>query len=56
KSYFIKLSGLTKTTYQNSIKSLECLLEVNPRLGIRDLAVQFCCTEAVNTASKILQR
>uniref|UniRef100_A0A8B9DID6 Origin recognition complex subunit 6 n=1 Tax=Anser cygnoides TaxID=8845 RepID=A0A8B9DID6_ANSCY len=44
------------TTYQNSIKSLECLLEVNPRLGIRDLAVQFCCTEAVNTASKILQR
>uniref|UniRef100_A0A8C3BZC5 Origin recognition complex subunit 6 n=1 Tax=Cairina moschata TaxID=8855 RepID=A0A8C3BZC5_CAIMO len=56
KSYFIKLSGLNKTTYQNSIKSLECLLEVNPRLGIRDLAVQFCCTEAVNTASKILQR
>ncbi|NXI69055.1 ORC6 protein, partial [Anseranas semipalmata] len=56
KSYFIKLSGLNKTTYQNSIKSLEYLLGVNPRLGMRDLAVQFCCTEAVNTASKILQR
>ncbi|NXN14497.1 ORC6 protein, partial [Indicator maculatus] len=56
KSYFVKLSGLNKMTYQSSVKSLECLLEVNPRLGMRDLAVQFCCTEAVNTASKILQR
>ncbi|XP_062482006.1 origin recognition complex subunit 6 isoform X2 [Pezoporus occidentalis] len=56
KSCFIKLSGLNKTTYQSSMKSLECLLEVNPRLRMRDLAVQFCCTEAVNTASKILQR
>ncbi|KAM9374201.1 origin recognition complex subunit 6 [Phaethornis superciliosus] len=56
KSNFVKLSGLNKTTYQSSMKSLECLLEVNPRLGMRDLAVQFCCTEAVNTASKILER
>ncbi|NWW94786.1 ORC6 protein, partial [Rhynochetos jubatus] len=56
KSYFVKLSGLSKTTYQSSMKSLECLLEVNPRLGMRDLAVQFCCTEAVSTASEILQR
>ncbi|XP_065519669.1 origin recognition complex subunit 6 [Lathamus discolor] len=56
KSCFVKLSGLNKTTYQSSMKSLECLLEVNPRLRMRDLAVQFCCTEAVNTASEILQR
>ncbi|NXI94234.1 ORC6 protein, partial [Psophia crepitans] len=56
KSYFVKLSGLNKTTYQSSMKSLECLLEVNPRLGMRDMAVQFCCTEAVSTASEILQR
>ncbi|NXX83849.1 ORC6 protein, partial [Urocolius indicus] len=56
KGNFIKLSGLNKTTYQSSMKSLECLLEVNPRLGLRDLAVQFCCTEAVSTAAKILQR
>ncbi|NXI60106.1 ORC6 protein, partial [Chloroceryle aenea] len=56
KNYFVKLSGLNKTTYQSSMKSLECLLEVNPRLGMRDLAVQFCCTEALSTASKILQR
>ncbi|NXU58005.1 ORC6 protein, partial [Turnix velox] len=56
RSYFVKLSGLNKTTYQSSMKSLECLLEVNSRLGMRDLAVQFCCSEAVSTASKILQR
>ncbi|NXG25848.1 ORC6 protein, partial [Grallaria varia] len=56
KNYCVKLSGLNKTTYQNSRKSLECLLEVNPRLGMRDLAVQFGCTEAVNMASEILQR
>ncbi|XP_064527268.1 origin recognition complex subunit 6 isoform X2 [Pseudopipra pipra] len=56
KSYCVKLSGLNKNTYQNSMKSLECLLEVNPRLGMRDLAVQFCCTEAVNMAAEILQR
>ncbi|NWH57085.1 ORC6 protein, partial [Geococcyx californianus] len=56
KSSFIKLSGLNKTMYQGSMKSLECLLEVKPRVGMRDLAVQFCCTEAVSTASKILQR
>ncbi|XP_067158640.1 origin recognition complex subunit 6 isoform X2 [Apteryx mantelli] len=56
KSYCVKLSGLNKTTYQSSVKSLECLLGVNSRLGMRDLAVQFCCMEAVSTASKILQR
>ncbi|NWX25403.1 ORC6 protein, partial [Notiomystis cincta] len=56
KSYCVKLSGLNKTTYQSSMKSLECLLEVNQRLGMRDLAVQFGCSEAVNMASEILQR
>ncbi|XP_068812063.1 origin recognition complex subunit 6 isoform X1 [Struthio camelus] len=56
KSYFVKLSGLNKTTYQSSVKSLECLLGLNSRLGMRDLAVQFCCMEAVSTASRILQR
>ncbi|XP_010221006.1 PREDICTED: origin recognition complex subunit 6 [Tinamus guttatus] len=55
-SYFVKLSGLNKTTYQSSMKSLECLLGLSSRLGMRDLAVQFCCMEAVGTASQILQR
>ncbi|XP_019353039.1 origin recognition complex subunit 6 isoform X2 [Alligator mississippiensis] len=56
KSYFVRLSGLNKTTYQNCVKSFECLLGMNSSLGIRDLAVQFCCTEAINTAAKLLQR
>ncbi|NXP87538.1 ORC6 protein, partial [Passerina amoena] len=56
KSYCVKLSGLNKTTYQSSMKSLECLLGLNQRLGMRDLAVQFCCSEAVTMASEILQR
>ncbi|XP_048672697.1 origin recognition complex subunit 6 isoform X3 [Caretta caretta] len=56
KSYLVKLSGLNKRTYQSCLKSFECLLGLNSNLGIRDLAVQFCCMEAVNTASKILQR
>ncbi|XP_069724291.1 origin recognition complex subunit 6 isoform X3 [Phaenicophaeus curvirostris] len=56
KSSFVKLSGLNETTYRSSLKSLECLLEVTPGLRLRDLAVQFCCTEATSTASKILQR
>ncbi|XP_072202597.1 origin recognition complex subunit 6 [Excalfactoria chinensis] len=56
KNSFIRLSGLNKTAYQSSMKALECLLGVNARLGMRDLAVQLCCTEAVSAASGILQR
>ncbi|XP_004601031.2 origin recognition complex subunit 6 [Sorex araneus] len=56
KAYLIKLSGLNKKTYQNYLKSFECLLGLNSNVGIRDLAVQFSCTEAVNMASKLLQR
>ncbi|NWR76925.1 ORC6 protein, partial [Centropus unirufus] len=53
---FARLSGLSRTAYRSSVKALEGLLELRPRLGMRDLAVQFCCTEAVSTASRILQR
>uniref|UniRef100_A0A8C6ZQT0 Origin recognition complex subunit 6 n=2 Tax=Nothoprocta perdicaria TaxID=30464 RepID=A0A8C6ZQT0_NOTPE len=56
KTYFVKLSGLSKTAYQSSARSLECLLGLSSSLGLRDLAVQFCCTEAVSTASQMLQR
>ncbi|XP_001521050.3 origin recognition complex subunit 6 [Ornithorhynchus anatinus] len=52
----VKLSGLNKKAYQSCLKSFECLLGLNSNLGIRDLAVQFSCTEAVNVACKILQR
>ncbi|XP_057609985.1 origin recognition complex subunit 6 [Chionomys nivalis] len=55
RAYLIKLSGLNKKMYQSYLKSFECLLGLNSNIGIRDLAVQFGCTEAVNMASKILQ-
>lgn len=55
-SSFVKLSGLNKTAYQSSVKALECLLGVNARLGMRELAVRLCCTEALSAASEILQR
>ncbi|XP_030653462.1 origin recognition complex subunit 6 isoform X2 [Nomascus leucogenys] len=55
RAYLIKLSGLNKETYQSCLKSFECLLGLNSNIGIRDLAVQFSCTEAVNMASKMLK-
>ena len=55
RAYLIKLSGLNKKMYQSCLKSFECLLGLNSNIGIRDLAVQFSYTEAVNVASKILQ-
>ncbi|KAL2762502.1 origin recognition complex subunit 6 [Daubentonia madagascariensis] len=55
RAYLIKLSGLNKKTYQSCLKSFECLLGLDSNIGIRDLAVQFSCTEAVNMASKLLQ-
>uniref|UniRef100_A0A8C5UU49 Origin recognition complex subunit 6 n=1 Tax=Microcebus murinus TaxID=30608 RepID=A0A8C5UU49_MICMU len=51
----IKLSGLNKKTYQSCLKSFECLLGLDSNIGIRDLAIQFRCTEAVTMASKLLQ-
>ena len=56
KAYLIRLSGLNKMMYQSCLKSFECLLGLNSNVGIRDLAVQFSCTEAVNLAAEILQR
>ncbi|XP_076988423.1 origin recognition complex subunit 6 isoform X2 [Tamandua tetradactyla] len=55
RAYLIKLSGLNKKMYQSCLKSFECLLGLNSNSGIRDLAIQFGCTEAVNMASKILE-
>ncbi|KAJ7311818.1 hypothetical protein JRQ81_006128 [Phrynocephalus forsythii] len=56
KAYLVKLSGLNKATYQSCLKSFESLLGLSSNLGLRDLAVQFCCLEAVTMASKILKR
>ncbi|XP_043937828.1 origin recognition complex subunit 6 [Protopterus annectens] len=56
RDYLIKLSGLNKTVYQSCLKSLECLLGLDSNFGIRDLAVQYGCMEAVNMAAAVLQR
>ncbi|KAF6078911.1 origin recognition complex subunit 6 [Phyllostomus discolor] len=55
RAYLTTLSGLNKKTYQSCLKSFECLLGLNSSVGIRDLAVQFGCTEAVSLASQVLQ-
>ncbi|XP_062923012.1 origin recognition complex subunit 6 isoform X2 [Mobula hypostoma] len=56
KDFVVRLSGLNKKVYQTHLKALESILGVHTPLGIRDLAVQFGCIEAVNASSKILQR
>ncbi|XP_026884093.2 origin recognition complex subunit 6 isoform X1 [Electrophorus electricus] len=56
KEYAIKLSGLNKKIYQSSLKSLECMLGLQSRVGLGDLAVKYGCTDAIKMASQILQR
>ncbi|XP_039208410.1 origin recognition complex subunit 6 [Crotalus tigris] len=56
KSYFVKVSGLKRTTYQCYLRSFESLLALQSSFGIREVAVQFSCLEAAHLASKILQR
>lgn len=35
---------------------MECMLGLESHLGLRDLAVQYGCTEAVQAAATILKR
>lgn len=56
KEYAIKLSGLSPKVYSSNLKTMECMLGLQSNLGLRDLAVQFGCLEAVKVASQILQR
>ncbi|XP_067905470.1 origin recognition complex subunit 6 isoform X2 [Heterodontus francisci] len=56
KDFVLRLSGLNKKVYQIHLKALESILGLHSQLGIRDLAVQYGCTEAVDASVKILQR
>ncbi|XP_063293485.1 origin recognition complex subunit 6 [Pelobates fuscus] len=56
KEYLVTLSGLNKKAYLSCLKTYECLLGVDSKVGLRDLAVQHGCMEAITTASKILSR
>ncbi|XP_025076274.1 origin recognition complex subunit 6-like isoform X2 [Pomacea canaliculata] len=52
----IKLSGLKKSAYLTSLKTLESILDLCPKTSMRDMAVQFGCLEALDLASKVLDR
>ncbi|XP_020344786.1 origin recognition complex subunit 6 [Oncorhynchus kisutch] len=56
KEYTVKLSGLKNKQYQSTLKAIECMLGLDSHLGLRDLAVQFGCMDAVKVATKILER
>ncbi|KAL7833388.1 hypothetical protein AOLI_G00283480 [Acnodon oligacanthus] len=56
KDFAVKLSGLNKKVYQSSLKSVECMLGLQSSAGLRELAVQYGCLDAVKVASQILER
>ncbi|KAJ7985901.1 hypothetical protein DPEC_G00345270 [Dallia pectoralis] len=56
KEYAVKLSGLNKKQYQSSLKTMECMLGLESHMGLKDIAVQYGCMDAVKVASQILER
>lgn len=52
----VRLSGLSKRSYTNSLKAVESMLEVQDKCTIRELAVQFGCTGAMTLAQQALDR
>ncbi|KAK3086030.1 hypothetical protein FSP39_012387 [Pinctada imbricata] len=51
----VRLSGVQKKVYTNGIKALESMLGLQSQTSIRDLAVQFGCTGAIDLASHIIK-
>lgn len=62
KTYFplqntvVRVSGTTKKLYLMCLKTIESILEIQNVRSIRDMAVQFGCTPAVDLAQKVLKR
>ncbi|KAL1007108.1 hypothetical protein UPYG_G00082090 [Umbra pygmaea] len=56
KDYAIKLSGLNKKQYQSTLKAMECMLGLESHMGLRELAVQYGCMDAVKLAAQILEK
>ncbi|XP_041376931.1 origin recognition complex subunit 6-like [Gigantopelta aegis] len=52
----VKISGVNKKVYIGSLKAVESILELHDNKSIKDLAVQFGCTQAVTLAQQTLQR
>ncbi|XP_077983364.1 origin recognition complex subunit 6-like [Glandiceps talaboti] len=55
KDIAIKLSGIQKKTYNLTLKTLENALDLQPKLTVRDLAVQFGCVQATSLAQQTLK-
>lgn len=52
----LKLSGLKKSTYQNSLNNVKKVLDIDKPLTIAELCVQCNCTQAKQMAENILQK
>lgn len=50
-----KLSGLQPKAYTSSYQTVMKLLNLTPRLKVKELAVRFGCLEAVTLAEEILR-
>ncbi|XP_074646352.1 origin recognition complex subunit 6-like [Tubulanus polymorphus] len=55
KTLAIKMSGVSKKVYNMSYKTVESLLGLQKQVSVRDLCVQFGCTDAVDWAKQVLQ-
>ncbi|XP_070575334.1 origin recognition complex subunit 6-like isoform X2 [Ptychodera flava] len=51
-----KVAGMKKRAYTHTLKTLENSLDLQPKLTVRDVAVQFGCVQATALAQQILQR
>ncbi|XP_064602508.1 origin recognition complex subunit 6-like [Liolophura sinensis] len=56
KKNLVRLSGLNKRTYLSSVKALESLLGLETAQTLKEMAVQYGCTEATSLAEEILRR
>lgn len=56
KNAAVKASGTTKKLYTMCVKTIESILDIQKVNTVRNLAIQFGCTTAVDLAQQILKR
>ncbi|KAK3603432.1 hypothetical protein CHS0354_009415 [Potamilus streckersoni] len=54
KASAVRLSGLQKKLYCTALKAVENLLDLQEKISIKELAVQFGCTDAIPLAQEAL--
>ncbi|CAG5118698.1 unnamed protein product [Candidula unifasciata] len=52
----VKLSSMNKKSYSEAVKVISSMLNLEEKMTLRELAVQFGCTGAVSLATDTLQR